>query len=166
MGTFSADDQDEEEVSFLLTEGDGDDDNAHFTISGISLRTNGLITDDGAEDFHILVEAEDASGGFTVQPFVLTVEEVLGLISLAKSGISVFPNPVSDELHIKMINQKAGPVSLTINTIDGKVVYRHSWDKEGELLKDELSVGHLPVGVYVLHFEVQGKRIVGRLIRR
>jgi hypothetical protein len=165
IGTFSADDEDQDDVTFSLITGEGDADNTSFSISGQSLITSGLTLDDVDAQFSILVEGADGRGGFVVQPFTLTVKEILGLMNLAAHGIVIFPNPVSDRLGIKLDNSYQGEVLLTISNLEGKDVYLSRWEKSGTAFKSNFDLSHLASGVYLMKLTMGNKRAQGRLIK-
>jgi hypothetical protein len=166
VGDFSAQDDDGDALIFDFSEGDGDDDNVSFTISGTQLVT-GFDADFATQErYRILVEASDGQGGFTVSPFEVNVEEVLGLINLAKMGVSVFPNPASDFLNIKMGNKFGGTSSIVISTTEGKEVLRKEFDKQTFVVKDKIDLSALPQGIYLITFDFNGKTTTGRIVKQ
>ena len=167
IGEFSAEDINDDVIRFSLVDGEGADDNFRFSISGDQLLTGeGLQINDTSEQYLIRVEAADASGAFTIEPFVLTVEEILGLISLAKSGVSIFPNPVNDILHLKIHNQQYGDMCMTLYSAGGQEVFHHTWHKPTERTKERVDLSGLAPGTYIIHFDLAGKRVTGRLVKR
>lgn len=166
VGDFSAQDQDNDILAYDLTSGNGDDDNLSFTIIGTQLVTSDLTDFNTQELYRILVEASDGKGGFTVSPFEVTVEEVLGLINLAKLGISIFPNPVEEDLNIKIANQFYGEASVMITTLEGKLLMTKQINKAGFVQKDKLDLSQLSKGVYFITFDFDGKHTTGRLVKK
>lgn len=166
VGVLNAEDQDNDELTFELATGSGDDHNLNFTIVGTKLQTSGLTINDPEEIFHILVEASDARGGFAVAPFDLTVEEILGLVHLAGKGISIFPNPVQEWMGVKMDNSSRGKVALVIYDLEGRRVHQSSWEKQADILKDRLDLSGLARGAYVMKFQLEGEEVIGKLLKK
>ncbi len=147
VGVLNAEDQDNDELTFELATGSGDDHNLNFTIVGTKLQTSGLTINDPEEIFHILVEASDARGGFAVAPFDLTVEEILGLVHLAGKGISIFPKSCTGvDGCEKWIIVARGKVALVIYDLEGRRVHQSSWEKQADILKDRLDLSGLARG--------------------
>lgn len=166
VGQFSALDQDNDELTYDLSDGIGDDDNLSFTITGTQLITRDVADLSTKEIYRILVEASDGKGGFIVSPFEVTVEEILGLINLAKMGISIFPNPVADNLNIKIANEMYGNSSIQITTMEGKRILRKEFNKVDFVQKDKLDLSSLSKGIYLITFEINGKQTTGRLVKK
>lgn len=171
VGEFSATDPEEDAVEFVLQSeedmpADQESDNSSFTISGTILQTNGLSFSGMDDLFTIYVDALDARGAFTSQMFELSVEQVLGLVSLAKAGISAYPNPVHDYLNIKIDNNHQGDVHLDVYNTEGKAVYRHHWEKNEVQSKHRINLSGLNPGVYVIVFDMGSYSTEGKLVIR
>ncbi len=166
IGNFAAIDQDEDELEYFLIDGEGSDDNVSFSISGSSLAAEGLVISSSEDIFRILVEASDARGGFTVEAFTLSVEELLGLVNLAKRGISIFPNPVEDQLNIKIDNTYRQNYEVNIYSLNGKKVYNNEFKKTNEVHKIKLDISHLTTGTYTIEFSTDQSKSSGKLIIR
>ncbi|MEP2610141.1 MAG: T9SS type A sorting domain-containing protein [Cyclobacteriaceae bacterium] len=166
VGDFSATDEDEDAVIFDFTDGDGDDDNISFSISGTQLMTSVNADFATQELYRVLVEASDGKGGFTVEPFEVSVEEILGMVNLAKLGVSISPNPTEDVLNVKMGNKFGGSSSITITTLDGKEVLKKQFNKTNYVEKDKLDLSALAKGVYIITFDFNGRTTTGRVVKK
>ncbi len=163
VGEFGADDPEEDDVAFSLPE-DETSDNSAFAISGKMLQTNGLTISSANDLFTISVEALDARGAFTSKLFELSVEQVLGLVNLAKAGISVYPIPAVDKLSLKLNNTYKGNLKLDIYSLEGQVVYRQQWDKKAAIETYHLDLSQLNAGFYVMKFEMGERLAEGKIL--
>ena len=68
-------------------------------------------------------------------------------------GLSVFPNPAEDMLHVKLPNQ-IRPVDIQLVDVNGQVVYEQEAVTGNEL---SIDVSGYRSGVYVLVLESDGK---------
>lgn len=164
IGQFTADDQDDFISDFDLVAEEFD--NAQFTIMGTNLRTNGLMLDDLSKTFVITVRASDNEGSFLIQPFELSVEEVLGLANLAAHGVSIYPNPVRDRMYLKVNNRKTGEYSFSIVDMQGRVVKRQNLAKKDPMLKVTMDVSTLSPGSYILQINNGESKLSGKIVIR
>ncbi len=93
----------------------------------------------------------DAVGVIHQQGTAMSVEEEAHILALA-----VFPNPVSDQLHIRV--HASGDYALTVINVLGEVVMQAT-------NADHLSVEQLKEGVYTLEITTAGKRHVQKFIK-
>ena len=83
----------------------------------------------------------------------------------AESRLSVFPIPTVDYLTVELTDGYTGRVDLTIVDGLGRRVRQMTYDKEGQTLRTEVSVGDLSPGVYYL--QLRGKcQTVERFVKR
>lgn len=76
-----------------------------------------------------------------------------------------YPNPVSDEISLRILNARAGTVTFEIMDLTGKKMFRKDYEVTGgEVLLRCTEVTHLPHGIYLhrLTGAVEGS---GRLVR-
>lgn len=67
------------------------------------------------------------------------------------ASISIYPNPVQDQLTLKISESNYnGPVSVQVMDALGRQVKAFSFEKEGELLNQGFDVSSLPSGYYLL----------------
>ena len=106
VGQLSTVDPDSADVhSYALVPGDGDDDNASFSISGDMLLTNVIFDVDMQEVFSIRVSSSDGSGETTTKTFIVVAEErddvLCATIPIAENQLVQFMSDfgiVSDDL--------------------------------------------------------------------
>ena len=74
VGQLSTVDEDEEDsFTYSLISGDGDDDNASFTIEGDILKTAVAVDMETKDTYNIRVQTEDSTGGIFEKAFVISV---------------------------------------------------------------------------------------------
>jgi Cadherin domain/RTX calcium-binding nonapeptide repeat (4 copies) len=91
VGTLSDDDEDGDTPSFGFASGPGDDDNASFTISGDTLKTNETFDFEAKDGYTIRVEADDGQGGTVEERFTIAVTDANDQpteISLSNSSVA------------------------------------------------------------------------------
>ncbi|MGB3801161.1 MAG: T9SS type A sorting domain-containing protein [Lewinella sp.] len=92
---------------------------------------------------------------------VLPYEDVI----FTEAAVSVFPNPVTDQLTVELNDGYTGEVSMTVVDGLGRRVRHVAYAKEGQTFRTELAVGDLSPGIYYL--QLQGRcRMVERFLKR
>jgi hypothetical protein len=71
-------------------------------------------------------------------------------------GVSVSPNPASNYLDIKIQNNTAGKVSVTMTNLVGQQVITKTFNKSNAMSNLSLNMESLPKGVYTLTVDVNG----------
>ena len=66
-----------------------------------------------------------------------------------ENKIEVFPNPVVDQLSIRINNTSAKKGSMSIFSMQGKEVYRKNVET-GNMMEETISIGNLPKGQYLV----------------
>lgn len=85
----------------------------------------------------------------------------LGIPSLNKTGVLVYPNPAVDELFI--YNPTAGTIEVGLYNISGKLVLQ----KEFNHTNNTLNISDIEVGVYFLVVETpQGEKTVKKVVKK
>ncbi len=93
IGTFSSTDADSEAFTYSFQEGDGSSDNANFSISGDSLKSNISFDFEGQASHSIRVQTDDGNGGTFQMVFTITVSNTNeNPISIALSANSISEN--------------------------------------------------------------------------
>ncbi len=79
------------------------------------------------------------------------VPNAMGLtsISFLQKGITVYPNPVSDQLHVKFETQPVQPMQMSLYKLDGRMVKAATIQK----LDNAIELADLPEGMYLLVLE-------------
>jgi len=136
----------------LLDNGDGT-----CTLSGTPVR-GGL--------YHVTLEASDSE--FTVQQeFDIEVEVVTGIEpDFTACTLSIYPNPVVNELHIDLSNFKEQELSIALYSLTGKLIFKESYQSIGEEVSFRKSLQHLQSGMYLLMIENDGSRKTYKIVKK
>lgn len=111
VGTFSTADVDASDTfTYTLVAGDGDTDNASFTVDGSNLVTATTLDMDTQSSYSIRVRSTDAGGSFVEQTFTITVTET----NVAPTAISLDDTSVAE-------NAAIGTVVGGLSTTDADV---------------------------------------------
>ncbi len=112
---------------------------------------------------------EDANSGFGNNFFLddINFSTVSGANELTQSyGFNVFPNPTSGKFNIHFILSDASDAQYQITDILGKTTMRSSKQKyEVGEHNVEVNITSLPQGVYFLQFELNGQKMVRKIIK-
>lgn len=103
----------------------------------------------------------NSSGDVIVTGSVVANESNVGISEAELASISVYPNPVIDEIHVAAIDVDE-EIMITLYSMDGKKVLEETHEG-GEVIVDVASKS-LNTGVYFLHIEVEGKSTVKKLL--
>jgi len=78
-------------------------------------------------------------------------------ISLSRQTLEVYPNPASQEIHVKLPSATNSNLSVTISSIDGKIIHRESFTKKASESIYTIRFKDKPAtGQYVLKLMGQG----------
>ncbi|WP_430453716.1 cadherin domain-containing protein [Rhodopirellula europaea] len=100
VGTFSTADVDASDTfTYTLVAGDGDTDNASFTVDGSNLVTATTLDMDTQSSYSIRVRSTDAGGSFVEQTFTITVTET----NVAPTAISLDDTSVAENAAIATV---------------------------------------------------------------
>jgi hypothetical protein len=65
----------------------------------------------------------------------------------------VYPNPVTDLLRVEYISAAGGPLAYGIYDISGLLVRSGTWYAKRGTNSDEIALGHLQAGLYILELQ-------------
>jgi hypothetical protein len=80
------------------------------------------------------------------------------------AGISVYPNPVSEKLFVKMDNRSEESISVTISDLLGKPVIEETFDFNAAGKVQVINVAALPKGVYMLQIRTTSTQMTRKLV--
>lgn len=90
-----------------------------------------------------------------------TIFTALGENYLDNAGLKIFPNPVTDKLHVEVDSQLPLDLKLSISNTLGQVVFtKNTLD-----VKEELDISFLPQGLYYLKAENTSGQKVFKIIK-
>jgi len=78
-------------------------------------------------------------------------------------GFDLFPNPTADQLNIQLPILST-PADLTIQTLQGQILYRESLQLNPALQTHEIQVAGWPAGVYVLRVQSGARQWVRKFV--
>ncbi|MEP5612801.1 MAG: T9SS type A sorting domain-containing protein, partial [Cyclobacteriaceae bacterium] len=169
VGTFSSTDEDDlgsDIHTYTLVTGEGDTDNANFSISSSDLLTAAVLDFETKTSHTIRVQTEDDDGNTFAKSFSITVTDVLGFENLDNAGITMFPNPFKDKLSLEMVNEYLGLIDITVYSLDGKqVLLERSYNKQSQRTSSLLDLRTIPQGSYIVKFDLGGRKITTKLIK-
>lgn len=89
--------------------------------------------------------------------------QTLKLEPLVYGSLEVYPNPVTDVLHVSLSDLVSDKVSVTLVSLDGKTVWQRLQPINNQLI--EIPVQDLTPGMYLIRIEAEGKFYSGRFIK-
>ena len=90
-----------------------------------------------------------------VEDYSITIDQTTSSAEPIRSDISVFPNPFTDRVQIKGLEEDH---ELSILDVNGKLVYQKITDSLRP--QEEISLAHLPVGIYILQVMDSSNRVL------
>ncbi|MBK9735083.1 MAG: T9SS type A sorting domain-containing protein [Saprospiraceae bacterium] len=90
-----------------------------------------------------------------------------GLLSqhILDAEVSVYPNPASDVLHIKVTSEKSNDYWILINDVNGSLLYKQVMT-QGASFQSSINVSDLPVGAYILSIANKNGASIHKFIRQ
>ncbi len=165
VGSLSSVDEDDMEHTYSLVDGEGDDDNASFSINSTDLVSAEVFDFETKTTYLIRVETADDDGNTFAKSFSIEVTDVLGIDS-ENAGITMYPNPFSDQLNLEMVNEYIGIIEIGIFSLDGKqVIFERSYDKQQQRTTSLLDLTAIPDGSYIVKFSLGDREISSKLIK-
>jgi hypothetical protein len=83
----------------------------------------------------------------------------------AKPEITVYPNPVNDQLHLQAYFAARGEAKLTLYTTDGRIVLQKNIPVQEGVNAIEISVANLPKGNYILTFNKGEENYLQKILK-
>lgn len=93
--------------------------------------------------------------------------DVSGNSILARNGLVVYPNPVSDEFDIVLNNKVLGKGEVMVYDLLGRLILKDAFRKENDILRKKIQAAGLLPGQYLLDIRVgTGYRETKKLIKK
>jgi hypothetical protein len=121
IGTLTTTDVDNGAFTYSLVEGDGDTDNASFTISGDQLQTAVNLDYEAKNTYYVRVEADDGNGGTFADSFAISIVDVNDLPTTRyNTGITVGRTfgIVIRSINLQAMDQDDASATLTFTITD------------------------------------------------
>ncbi|HEC43512.1 MAG TPA: T9SS type A sorting domain-containing protein [Bacteroides sp.] len=164
VGRFHTIDPDTSEIhSYILTSGQGDDDNNSFTLIGDLLIAASSFDFEERDSLSIRIRSIDKSGNYLEATLLIEVtdlDETVGIFSTSTNQLMVYPNPFSNTASIVFPNDRNDRYILFVTDLAGKIV-RTEYDITTNRIDFERR--QLPSGLYLI--ELRGpKTLRGRMV--
>jgi hypothetical protein len=167
IGVLNTIDPDSDSFQYSLVAGEGDSDNAKFTILNSLLLSNAVF-DNGTQDtFSIRIASMDEAYGRYEKAFQVVVSgtNFAEDNKLEAGDFILYPNPSADRVQIAGTAMGNHPVSVQLIELSGKLINMYT----GDLQKINLSLSNdskaLDKGIYVIRIDVEGQIITKKFIK-
>ena len=87
-------------------------------------------------------------------------------VAAPTASLSLFPNPVADEMTVRFTDDYTGEVDLMIFDFNGKLVQQSRYAKAGDQLSARLYVGNLPAGMYQVRIVTPSKPVTQSFVKQ
>ncbi|MCP4312090.1 MAG: T9SS type A sorting domain-containing protein [Bacteroidetes bacterium] len=167
IGTLNTVDPDSDSFTYSLVSGDGDTDNAKFSIYRQWLLSKMVFDYETQNTFSIRISSRDENHESIEKVFEVHVSNAVSAANRVAEDISfvLYPNPSSD--HIQISSTAMGNHTVTIQLLDlsGKVLNRYEGQLEeiNPILSDD-SRG-LEKGAYLVRIDVAGTSVTKKFIK-
>ncbi len=167
VGTFTTIDVDDAVHSYSLSTSTSAD---KFSINEDQLLSAEVFDFELETSYTIVVLSEDSEGHVISRPFSINIlddpSDALGIGTMEKNGIKVFPNPVKNTLNLDLINDYFGTVQIEVYSLEsGKLIKRMTTEKTTLSLRRLFDINSLQEGLYILNLEMGDKVISGKIIK-
>jgi hypothetical protein len=155
------DDVDDEELEVSVMVEGADSLPAWATMAGDTLVCEPMIADTGC--VNIVVMATDTSGATASDTFEVCVDgypTAIGDIGLENLEVTMYPNPTSGQVNIEM-SSGIHNIDLSVIDITGRVVMQKQYTA---LERVAFDMSGKVAGMYFVHMNIDGERIIKKLI--
>ncbi len=160
------------DISGVFTDADNDPLTYSASSSNEGIVTVSLVDDDltltdggGTGTSTITLSAEDGIGGSGSDTFEVSVV-ILG-IDDDLAGMIIYPNPTNKEnIHVRLEGNYQGKVEMSIIDLSGNMVMKHNLSKSDRELAEDVSVGNLAPGNYILSLKTKDGSVVKRFVKQ
>lgn len=163
IGNFTSTDQDINDThNYTFVIGDGDTDNAFFTIEGSTLKAAKVFDYETKYSFSVRILTEDSGGLFYEAVKTITIkdvqEAVTGLSEEENKKLKLFPNPTARYVRVtsnEIIDFIGVVNSYGVNVLDFQIGGTKNFD---------LDLYSLASGVYTVNVSCKGKMYTRRIV--
>ncbi|MBN2698443.1 MAG: T9SS type A sorting domain-containing protein [Bacteroidales bacterium] len=169
IGLFTAVDSNNVNThTFQFVTGEGDDGNSRFRINGNKLFLNSVLDYETSPSHTIRVRATDAYGNRFDKAFEIPVADVepetrAGRNISDDGDLLLYPNPVTDILHINIPPHSGELKQVRILSMQGSVVYENSLTGSEAALPMERNI---PAGLFLLQIQTEESVLSRKIIRK
>lgn len=101
----------------------------------------------------------DNAGNNQTCSFVVTVNTFVGIETLQQKGISIYPNPANDILHIDFTENNIQ--KLTIKSIEGKTMFEKTKINQNEII----DLSDYSSGVYIINLQTDKEIVTTKIVK-
>lgn len=148
------------EYSYFLPD-TGNYNNEFFKISNDSLFLQMGISNLNQEDFKILIAGQSGTGTPVTRELVLPVSQPTAYVYTENEKISVFPNPVSNNLTIQVPTDSDELVNIKMINLTGQLILQE--DVYGS--KIHLNLEELREGIYLLDIRSKNLHVIRKVVK-
>src|SRR5690606_17463093 len=115
--------------------------------------------------FDVKIICTDAAGNKqeqVVSPAFKVEQATMGIDEMNTADFSVYPNPCSNELNIKLPASVKGDYSLKISDWNGKTIHSQKQNDKSFIWNGT----SLPKGIYILSIESNGKTVAKKIVKK
>ncbi len=87
-------------------------------------------------------------------------------LSIKRFNMTVYPNPVDDNIRITFSNTYKGQVAISIYDLDGRKIYQTLTTKSGQDFDYSLAVSFLHSGTYIITVDYQNQLATAKVVKR
>jgi hypothetical protein len=113
------------------------------------------------EDLKILIAAQSGTGTPVTKEFTLPVSQPTAYVATENEKISVFPNPVIQNLTIQLPTDSNDPVNIKMVNLIGQLVLQQ--DIYGSEI--QLNLGELKEGIYLLDIRSEYDHVIKKVVK-
>ena len=167
IGIFSTEDPDSDSFKYSLVSGEGDTDNAKFSIINSFLLSNEVFDYQAQNSFSIRIESTDDTYESFEKVFEINVSSALSADASLAQDVSfvLYPNPSSDHVQISSTALGSHSVNVQVISMSGKILYKY----EGQLSSINSSLlddsRALDKGVYMYRIYADGQATTKKFIK-
>lgn len=167
IGVLNTIDPDSDSFQYSLVAGEGDSDNAKFTISNSLLLSN-VVFDNGAQDtFSIRIASMDEAYGLYEKAFQVVVSgtNFAEDNKLEAGDFILYPNPSADRVQIAGTAIGNHPISVQLIELSGKLLNTYTGDLQNINLSLSDDSKALNKGIYFIRIDVEGQIITKKFVK-
>src|SRR5690606_34580301 len=97
-----------------------------------------------------------------VSPAFKIEQATMGIDEMNTADFSVYPNPFSNELNIKLPASVKGDYILKISDLNGKTIHSQKQNDKSFIWNGT----SLPKGIYILSIESNGKTVAKKIVKK
>lgn len=125
----------------------------------------GVVVPEENSWFDVKIICTDAAGNKQeqiVSPAFKVEQKTMGIEEVDQSGFTVYPNPFTNEVNIKLPESLKGNYTFKVSDLSGKKIYAQNQSDRSFVWNGS----SLPKGIYILSIETNGKAIAKKVIKK